>query len=179
MLFLLSSSVALHGLNGINNPSPDLISTSLKMVIALVVILAGLLLIGHLTKRIAQKGAGKSKDQLIKVLAHEYIGMKKCISLVEVPGCILVVGISNEHLCLLTKIENEKILEMVKGQEVDNPGTSFLTQLRALSSGREKQDIMKGALRAISRLGLNLNRLQKVRRSASPETMPLVYNSKI
>jgi flagellar biogenesis protein FliO len=148
------------------------------MVIALVVILAGLLLILHLTKRIAQKGARKSKDPLIKVLAHEYIGMKKCISLVEVPGCILVVGISNEGLCLLTKIENEKILEMVKGQEVDNPGTSFLTQLRALSSDRGKQDMMKGALRAISRLSVKLHHLQNPRISGSPETMPLIYNSK-
>ena len=57
---------------------------------------------------------GSSKEQLIKVIASQYIGIKKNISLVEIPGSILVVGVSNENISLLTKIEDKVVLDVLQ-----------------------------------------------------------------
>lgn len=91
------------------NYSPDLISTALKMSAALAIVLGALLVFYHFTKRILKKNVGGSKGKLIRVLENSYIGVKKSISLVEVPGAILVLGVTSDNICLLAKLENELI----------------------------------------------------------------------
>jgi flagellar biosynthetic protein FliO len=121
------------------NYHPDLISTALKMVAALAVILGGLLFVFHFAKRIFQRDAGGSKEKLIRVLANSYIGVKKNISLVEVAGIVLVLGVTSDNIALLTKIEKKEILDKLGSPGGEKTPLSFSNQLHELSSRFRKK----------------------------------------
>ena len=92
------------------NYPPDMYASALKMLTALVVVLAGLLAVYFFIRRVVRRDAGgASGEKLIRVLANNYIGVKKSISLVEVPGAILVLGVTSDRICFLDKIADEKI----------------------------------------------------------------------
>ena len=71
---------------------------------------------------------------MIRVLANQYIGLKKNISLVEIPGAILVVGITGDSICLLTKIEDKTILDQIHDQGSGRITPSFTDQLNKITS---------------------------------------------
>ena len=120
------------------NTAPEIVSTAFKMLTALGIILGGLLICVYFIKRFLNRNGGGSKEQLIKVIASQYIGIKKNISLVEIPGSILVVGVSNDNISLLTKIEDEKVLDALR-QENSRLVPSFSDHLQRLT-GRFKPD---------------------------------------
>jgi len=116
------------------NYHPDLISTSLKMLIVLAVLVGGLLITFYYTKRKIGKQIGGSKGKLIRVLGNTYIGVKKQISLVEIPGAVLVLGLSGDNISLLAKIDDDTILGNIKSFEESKGLPSFSDQLQKLSS---------------------------------------------
>jgi len=116
------------------NYPPDLISTSLKMLIVLAVLVGGLLITFYYTKRKIGKQIGGSKGKLIRVLGNTYIGVKKQISLVEIPGAVLVLGLSGDNISLLAKIDDDTILGNIKSFEESKGLPSFSDQLQKLSS---------------------------------------------
>ncbi|MBT9437671.1 MAG: flagellar biosynthetic protein FliO [Deltaproteobacteria bacterium] len=116
------------------NYHPDLLSTVLKMITALVIVLGGLFIVFYFLRRILKREVGGSSEKLIRVLASSYIGAKKNISLIEVPGSILVLGVTSDNICLLTKIEDEEILNRFKRPEEKKRSTSFSDQLNKLCS---------------------------------------------
>jgi flagellar biogenesis protein FliO len=116
------------------NYHPDLISTSLKMLIVLAILLGGLLITFYYTKRKFGKQIGGSKGKLIRVLGNTYIGVKKQISLVEIPGAVLVLGLSSDNISLLAKIDDDEILGNIKTFEETKVLPSFSDQLQKLSS---------------------------------------------
>ena len=119
------------------NTAPEIVSTAFRMLTALGIVLGGLLVCVYFLKRFLKKDVGGSNDQLIKVIASQYIGIKKNISLVEIPGSILVVGVSNDNISLLTKIEDEMVLDDLR-QESCRIAPSFSDHLHRLT-GRFKQ----------------------------------------
>jgi flagellar biosynthetic protein FliO len=108
-------------------------TTALQMVAALGIVLGGLFIIFYLMRRFLKKEAGGSKDALIKVLANQYLGLKKNIALVEVPGAVLVIGISNDRIALLTKIEDSAILSSLQLGRSQMP-PSFSDHLQRLTA---------------------------------------------
>ena len=119
------------------NTAPDILSTTLKMLTALGIVMGGLLVVFYFMKRFLKRDIGGSKEQLIKVIASQYIGIKKNISLIEVPGSILVVGVSNDNISLLTRIEDKVILDTLR-RENSRVAPSFSDHLQRLS-GRFRQ----------------------------------------
>ena len=115
------------------NTPPDVASSALQMLVALGIVLGGLLGAFYLLKRYLRRDAGGAKRQLIRVIANQYVGIKKNIALVEVPGTILVVGISNEKISLLTKIEDKQVLENLR-QEASGGTPSFADHLQRLTT---------------------------------------------
>ena len=115
------------------NSAPDVVSTALQMLTALGIVLGGLIGVFYLMKRFIKRDIGGSKDQLIRVVANQYVGVKKNIALVEVPGSILVVGISNDNLSLLTKIEDAVVIDAIR-QEGSRVAPSFADHLQRLTA---------------------------------------------
>ncbi len=115
------------------NTAPDVVSTALQMLTALGIVLGGLIVVFYFMKRFIKRDTGGSKEQLIKVVASQYIGVKKNIALVEVPGSILVVGVSNDNISLLTKIEDTVVLDAIR-QEGSRTAPSFSDHLQRLTA---------------------------------------------
>jgi len=116
--------------------APDMLSTAMQMLTALGIVLGGLIVVFYFMKRFLKRDAGGSKEPLIKVIASQHIGIKKNISLVEIPGSILVVSVSNDNISLLTKIEDKVVLDDFR-QKNSRIVPSFSDQLQRLT-GRFK-----------------------------------------
>ena len=116
------------------NYQPDLMSTALKMLISLGVVLGGLLLIVFCVKKYLNRVTNESKNKFIRVLANSYIGVKKNVLLVEVAGSILILGVTSDHISLLDKIEDKNILKKINATESNKALFSFSEQLQKFSS---------------------------------------------
>ena len=115
------------------NTAPDVVSSALQMLVALGIVLGGLLGVFYLLKRYLKRDAGGVKGQFIRVIANQYVGIKKNIALVEVPGSVLVVGISNDKISLLTRIEDKEVLEDLQ-QRASGTTPSFSDHLQRLAT---------------------------------------------
>jgi len=115
------------------NTSPDVFSSALQMLMALGLVLGGLLGVFYLLKRYLKRDVGGSGGKLIRVIASQYVGIKKNIALVEVPGSVLVVGITNDNISLLTKIEDKEVLSGMH-QQACAVAPSFSDHLQRFSS---------------------------------------------
>lgn len=115
------------------NSAADLFSGAFQTLTALGIVLGGLLLLLWFTKRFLKKDPGGANRQLIKVIASQYVGIKKNIALVQVPGSVLVVGLSTDKISLLAKIEDQAILEAI---QPDGPEAvpSFSDHLQRLTA---------------------------------------------
>jgi len=121
------------------NQSPDLIATAVKMFIVLGVLLGGLIIALYLVKKVIGRRDSQSKGRVIRVLASTYIGVKKSISLVEVPGALLVLGITNDRINLLTKIDDAETMNQVTAAQNEPMRWSFSDHLQKLSSRYKKE----------------------------------------
>jgi flagellar protein FliO/FliZ len=115
------------------NSSPDVVSGAFQMLTALGIVLGGLLLVFYFLKRYLKRDVGGSSGQLIQVIASQYIGVKKSIALVKVPGTILVIGVSNDNISMLTKIEDKANIEAIQ-QEASGMTPSFSDHLQRLTA---------------------------------------------
>ena len=113
--------------------APDALSSTLQMLTALAIVLGGLFVVFYFLKRFLKRDVGAQGAPLIRVIANQYIGVKKNIALVEVPGTVLVVGISNDRISLLTKIEEQGVLDSIK-EETSRMAPSFSDHLQRLTS---------------------------------------------
>lgn len=120
------------------NYPPDLISSALKMFIVLGILLGGLVIALYFTKRIMRR-TGQSKGKMIRVLANSYVGAKKSISLVEVPGAVLVLGITNDNINLLAKIDDVEIVDKVTRPENDKMSWSFSDHIQKILSPHKRE----------------------------------------
>ena len=116
------------------NATPDMLATAFKMLAALALVLGGLGIFFYFTRRVMRKDIGTSGGKMIRVLASQYIGPKKNISLVEIPGAILVVGIAGDTIRLLTKIEDKTILDQFHDKGSGRITPSFSDQLNKITS---------------------------------------------
>ena len=127
------------------NYHPDFIWTALKMLVALGILLGVLVLGLYFAKRMFKGGDTQSKRRLIRVLANTYVGVKKNISLVEVPGAILVLGVTSDTINLLTKIEDEEVLKKFRGAEDESIPGLFSSQLQKFSARYKTMDARKNS----------------------------------
>lgn len=99
------------------NAAPELIPSALKMIAALAAVLGGLFVLVHLGRRYLQRSVGPAKNRLVRVVASQPIGIKKAVTLVEVPGCVLVLGLSGDRIQMLTRLDDPQVLEQVRAHE--------------------------------------------------------------
>ena len=86
----------------------------MKMVLALGIVCMVLFFMVRLLKRTGVKRRF-SLDSGIRLLATQSIAPQKYISLVEIGGEVLALGISEAQITFLTKIENKEFVEKIMG----------------------------------------------------------------
>ena len=116
------------------NATPDMLSTAFKMLAALGIVLGGLGIFFFFTKRLMHKDTGRGHDKMIRVLANQYMGIKKSISLIQVPGALLVIGITGDSIRLLTQIEDKDILDQIQKEGTGLVAPSFSDHLNKIKS---------------------------------------------
>lgn len=116
--------------------APDFAASALGMLAALAAVLAAVAAVYLAARRLMRGQGTASADAPIRVLASQFIGVKKNIALVEVPGSVLVLGISGERISLLDKIEDPRLLESLRSRLEGRP-TAFAVHLARLG-GRLK-----------------------------------------
>jgi len=115
------------------NEAPDLTMAAIKMVLSLALVLAILYLAYRWTRRSLPAGTAGGKGRLIQVLGSQYLGVKKSITVVRVPGNILVLGIGNEQINLLTKIDDPNVMAAFTSEsERDGRAGGFKDQLQRM-----------------------------------------------
>jgi flagellar biogenesis protein FliO len=102
--------------------SAELWNVIIKMLFFLVVLTA-LFLMAHLgLQRLGRKQTMRTGGMPIEILFSRYLGSKKSISMVKIPGAILVLGITPDRINLLSRIEKTELVESICE---DKPGSSL------------------------------------------------------
>jgi flagellar protein FliO/FliZ len=89
-----------------------------KMILGLGAVLGFLLLLIHLVKRGAAGKGRFSAEGQVRLLTSKAIGPRKFVSLVEIGGQVLVLGVSEAQITLLDKIENREFMAKTETQQV-------------------------------------------------------------
>jgi flagellar biosynthetic protein FliO len=108
------------------NQGPELAESFVKMVGALCLVLLLIALLYLAARRFFHKGSLGTGKNPIRLLASLYLGGKKYISLVQVPGKVLVLGIAPDRISLLETIDDEKLLDRLF-EEDGNRGSDFFS----------------------------------------------------
>jgi len=83
---------------------------TLKMVLALGVVIALLVLLVRLFKRWQRVQGILGPDNGIRVLTTKPIAPQKYVSLVEIGGEVLALGVTPQQITFLTKVENKEMI---------------------------------------------------------------------
>jgi len=110
--------------------TPELMDASLKMITGLMIVLGILLVIWYLARKVVGRNGEAFDNRRIRVLANQCVGLKKTISLVQVPGAILVLGITQDRINCLTEIPQEHWPDEEPIVIDQGPVSSFLSQLK-------------------------------------------------
>jgi flagellar biogenesis protein FliO len=87
-----------------------------KMMLALGVILTFLFLLVRILRRSQGMPGSLSQDSGIRLLTTRPIAPQKYVSLVEIGGEVLALGISEAQITFLAKIENREFVEKMKSR---------------------------------------------------------------
>ena len=109
---------------------------ALKMLLALGVIVGVFFVLLRALRRNHGLGKGLSGDPWIRILASKPIGPQKYVTLVEIGGEVLALGVSETQITPLGKIENRAWVErMVAGPPSETQGVPWFSSLPLRQKG--------------------------------------------
>lgn len=117
--------------------TPDMVSSGLKMTGALVLVLGIVLLSAYIAKRFLSQRNSNVRNGSLRILGTQYVGVKKNIMLLEVPGAVLVLGITGDRINLLDKIQDQEALQKLEQSDGPKAPTSFLAHLNQIRKRAE------------------------------------------
>jgi len=94
--------------------SPELLPSLVKILSALTVTVLIMFGAAWLFRKAAGKTAWGINNELINILAVKYLGAKNSIMLVDIAGNVMVIGVSNGTINMLTEIMDGETLERLK-----------------------------------------------------------------
>jgi flagellar biosynthetic protein FliO len=129
----------------------SLVSSFLKMIFALAIVLGLLVGVMYFIKMFMQKTAPAADNQsLINILSSKYMGPKSSIILVEVMEQVIVVGVSGQQMTPLARIDDPLAIARMKSQRSQSPSGVFsgdkiarLLSLANISTGRKSDKSAK------------------------------------
>ena len=123
----------------------ELIPSGMKMISMFAVVLGLMFLIFFGFKKYVLKNtAFGGGNKLVSVLGTWFLGPKKNIALVEVAGEVLVLGISQENITLLSNITSDEKIEEIrnagnKGKNITSWSSNRIEDIQDRNlSGKEK-----------------------------------------
>ncbi len=122
------------------NATPDIMTTGLKMVAALGMVLALILFMLYGLRKITGRRLGGGRGKHIQVLESHYMGVKKSIAMVHVPGKVLVLGITTDRITLLDTIDDDRIETPPEKQETQAFGPLLSERLKKIGLKRKGRD---------------------------------------
>lgn len=114
----------------------DMTATALTLIAALAVLLGLLWAALWGVRRIAGRRGPAGPGKALRVLGATYVGVKKTVTLVEVPGAVLVLGVTPERIGLLQTIDDPVLVEQVTGRRVAGGGGNGFARELAGAEGR-------------------------------------------
>lgn len=117
--------------------SADITATALTLLAALVVLLGGLWAVLYGVRRLTVRVGPSGQGRTLRVLASTHVGVKKTVTLVAVPGAVLVLGVTPERISLLRSIEDKDLPDRMTESDNAGGGAGFASQLQKLM-GRHK-----------------------------------------
>ena len=122
------------------NGTPDMITAGLKMVASLGVVLALILLLLYGIRKLTGQRMGTSGGKRIQVLESHYMGVKKTISLVRVPGKVLVLGISGDRINLLDTLDDDIVQQEMLPVTPKSFGPILSDRLKKIGNGLKRKE---------------------------------------
>jgi flagellar biosynthetic protein FliO len=116
------------------NGTPDMMSAGLKMIASLGVVLAMILCLLYGFRKLTRQRMGATGGRRIHVLESHYMGVKKTISLVRVPGKVLVLGITGDHINLLDTLDDEIVQQQMPVDESKSFGPILSERLKSIGN---------------------------------------------
>jgi len=122
------------------NTTPDMLTAGLKMVASLGVVLAMILALLYGLRKVNRQRFGGAGGNQIRVLESHYMGVKKTISLVSVPGKVLVVGVAGDRINLLDTLDADIVLRQPEADEKKPFAPLLADRLKHLGRGFKEED---------------------------------------
>lgn len=118
---------------------PSLLASGWKMFYTLALVLALMFFIFYVFKKLVLKNSVLGgNDRLVKVLSTSFLGPKKMIALVDVAGEILVLGISDGNISLLTQVHDDDRIERIKSS---SKNSSVLAKLWNMEEPKNTEQV--------------------------------------
>jgi len=117
--------------------SPELLAAALKMIGVLVLIIGGLLAFNRYSKRFLKGGMVGGGRKTLQILESTPIGLKKSVTLIKVPGAVLVLGVTQDRITLLDRLDGSEYAELAETRD-QTRSTSFQDHLRKVGSAWQR-----------------------------------------
>jgi flagellar protein FliO/FliZ len=117
------------------NATPDMLTAGLKMIASLGMVLALILGLLYGIKKLTRQRMGAAGGRQIRVLESHYMGVKKTIALVSVPGKVLVVGVSGDRINLLDTLDEAVVRPQHPADQDHAFGAMLSDGLKRFSDG--------------------------------------------
>ena len=124
----------------------DFVSSLVKMISALALVLGIMIAAMYFFKKFIKDSGTRIDDgKFIKIISTRYIGPKCSIMLMDVLGSIIVIGMANNQMTMLTTISDSKSLEKLNdlNREKKNPASLLdnltLYRSKLLAAGQSRK----------------------------------------
>jgi flagellar protein FliO/FliZ len=121
------------------NTAPDLTVAAIKMVMALGVVLLMVWGLYRLAKGRLTVGPQGGRQKMMHIVESHYVGVKKSITMVKIPGSVLVLGVGTDAVNLLTRIDDPEILRTITTGSKERHPASFREHLQRLTNPKTRK----------------------------------------
>ena len=118
-------------------PPPGMLSTSIRMILSLIVVLALIYLVVYILKRYSYPGVSGHSD-LIKIVSFSYLRTKEMLYIVKVGEKLLLLGVTPNSINLITELEEEDFKAGFKEKLEGTKGIKTVAEELKRTFGRRK-----------------------------------------
>ena len=122
------------------NTPPDMLTAALQMTASLGVVLGLILLLLYGVRKLSRNRIGTSGSKRIRVIENHYLGVKKSICMVGIPGKVLVLGVSADRIQLLDTLDETVCPEIAVKDEPRQFGPMLVERLQRFGKGQKKEN---------------------------------------